>query len=87
MFLNRLTAEYKFSRRTMQTFAQPVQTPLSLKQKTFSGFFIAFLKSTWNGEHFQKKGESSSLSISEIIDSKRGCYLSGWKALLQNSFL
>ena len=35
---------------------------------------------------FQKKGESSSLSISEIIDSKRGCYLSAWKALLRNSF-
>ena len=33
-----------------------------------------------------KKGESSSLSISEIIDSKRGSYLSAWKALLQNSF-
>ena len=35
---------------------------------------------------FKKKGESSSLSISEIIDSKRGGYLSGWKALLQNGF-
>ena len=35
---------------------------------------------------FQKKGESSSLSISEIIDSKRGGYLSAWKSLLQNSF-
>ena len=34
----------------------------------------------------KKKGESSSLSISEIIDSKRGGYLSAWKALLQNSF-
>ena len=86
MFLNTLTAEYNYSRRNMQTFAQPVQTPLSLKQKPFSRFFIAFLKSTENGEHFQKKGESSSLSISEIIDSKRGGYLSAWKALLQNSF-
>ena len=86
MFLNTLTAEYKYSRRNMQTFVQPVQTPLSLKQKPFSGLFIAFLKSTWNGEHFQKKGESSSLSISEIIDSKKGGYLSAWKALLQNSF-
>ena len=81
-----LTAEYMYSGRNMQTFRQQVQTPLSLKQKIFSGFFIAFLKSTWNGEHFQKKGESSSLSISEIIDSKRGGYLSAWKALLQNSF-
>ena len=54
----------------MQTFTQQVQTPLSLKQKTFSGFFIAFVKSKSNGEHFKKKGECSSLSISEIIDSK-----------------
>ena len=35
---------------------------------------------------FKKKGESSSWSISEIIDSKRGGYLNAWKALLQNSF-
>ena len=56
----------------MKILTQQVQTPLSLKQKTFSGFFIAFLKSTLNGEHTQKKGESSSLSISEIIISKRG---------------
>ena len=35
---------------------------------------------------FKKKGESSSLNISEIIDSKWGGYLSAWKALLQNSF-
>ena len=86
LFVNTLTAEYTYSRRNMQTLTQQVQTPLSLKQKIFSGFFIAFLKSTWNGEHFEKKGESSSLSISEIIDSKRGGYLSAWKALLQNSF-
>ena len=38
------------------------------------------------GNIFKKKGESSSLSISEIIHSKRGGYLSAWKALLQNSF-
>ena len=35
---------------------------------------------------FKKKTESSSLSISEIIDSKRGGYLSAWKALFKNSF-
>ena len=37
-------------------------------------------------EHFKKKWQSSSLSISEIIDSKRGGYLSAWKALLQKNF-
>ena len=80
LFVNKLTAEYKYSRRNMQTFAQQVQTPLSWKQKTFSQFFIAFLESTWIKEHFQKKGESSSLSFSAIIDSKGGGYLSAWKA-------
>ena len=35
-------------------------------------------------ENIFKKRESSSLSISEIIDSNG--YLSAWKALLQNSF-
>ena len=35
---------------------------------------------------FKKKGESSSLSISENIDSKGGGYLSAWKVLVQNSF-
>ena len=86
LFVNTWTSEYTYSGRNMQTLTQQVQTPLSLKQKTFSGFFIAFLKSIWNGEHFPKKGESSSLSISEIIDSKRGGYLSAWKVLFQNSF-
>ena len=75
-----------YSSRNMQTFKQQVEMPLYLKQKSFSPFFISFPKSTWNGEHFQKKGESSSLSISEIIYAKRGGYLSAWKALLQNSF-
>ena len=69
LFVNTLTAEHTYSRRNMQTFRKQVQTPLSLKQKTFLEVFIAFLKSTWNGEHFQKKGKSSSLSICEIIDS------------------
>ena len=86
LFVNTFNAEYTYSGRNMKILTQQVQKPLPLKQKTFSRFFIAFLKSTWNGEHFQKKGESSSLSISEIIDSKKGGYLSAWKALLQNSF-
>ena len=86
LFVNTLTAECTYSRCNMQTFKQQVQTPLSLKQKTFSGSFIAFLKCTWNGEHFQKKGESSSLSISEIIDSKRGGNLSAWKAYFRTAF-
>ena len=86
MFLNTLTAEYKCSRRNMHSFAQQVQTPLSLKQKLFSRFFMRFWNLHKMENIFNKKGESSSSSISEIIDSKRGGYLSAWKALLQNGF-
>ena len=59
----------------MQNLLQQFQTPLSQKQKTFSRFFIAFLKCAWNLEHFQKKDEYPSLIISEIIDTERRGYL------------
>ena len=44
-------------------------------QRHFSGFFIAFLKSAWNLEHFGKKEEYPSLIISEMMDCERGFYL------------
>ena len=59
----------------MQNLPQQLQTPLSQKQKTPSGFFIAFLKCASNLEHFQKKDEYPSLIISEIIDAERRGYL------------
>ena len=59
----------------MQNLPQQLQTPWSQIQKTFSGIFIAFLKSAWNLEHFQKKDEYPSLIISEIIDAERRGYL------------
>ena len=48
---------------------------LSQKQKTFSEFFCAFLKSSLNFEHFQKKDDSHSWGISEITDSKKHGYI------------
>ena len=59
----------------MQNFPQQFQTPLSQNEKTFSEFFIAFLKCAWNLEHFQKKHDYPSLIISEIIDAERRGYL------------
>ena len=59
----------------MQNLTQQFQTTLSHKQKTFSQFFIKFLKCAWNLEHFQKKDEYPSLIISEIIDAERRGYL------------
>ena len=48
--------------------------PISPKPKTFSRFFIASMKSTLNSEYFEKKDQSHSLSITEIIDCKTGSY-------------
>ena len=59
----------------MLNFTQQLEALLSQKQKTFSGFFIAFLKCALNLEHFEKKDEYSSLVICKIIDSERGGYL------------
>ena len=75
MFVNTLTADDKYSRRNMQNFPQQFQTPLSQKEKTFSGFFISFLTCPWNIEHFFKKHEYPSLVIYEILESKRDGYL------------
>ena len=75
LFVNVLTVDDKYSGSNMQKLPQQFQTPLSQKQKTFSGFFIAFLKCAWNLEYFQKKDEYPSLIISEIIDAERRGYL------------
>ena len=54
----------------MQNFPQQLQTPISQKQKIFSGFFIAYLECASNLEHFGKKDDYPSLVISENIDSE-----------------
>ena len=59
----------------MQNFPQQLQTPISQKQKMFSGFFIAYLECASNLEHFKKKDEHPSVVISEIVDSKTVGYL------------
>ena len=57
----------------------------SLKLKTCSRFFIAFLKSTLNLEHFEKNDQSYSLSITEIINCETGSYLNVQKAIFHTT--
>ena len=64
-----------YSRRNNLNFTQQLESPLSQKQKTFSGFFVAFLKCALNLEHLEKKYEYFSLVISKVIDSERDGYL------------
>ena len=70
-----MTTDDMYSCRNILNFTQQLEAPLSQKQKTFSGFFIALLKCASNSDNFEEKDEYPSLVISKIIDSERGGYL------------
>ena len=55
MFVNTLPADEKYYLLNRDNLAQPIQMQLSQKQKTFSQFPFAFLKSILNYKHFPKK--------------------------------
>ena len=72
-----MTANYEYSRSNRENLPLPIQMQLSDKVKTFCQFFIAFLVSALNFEHFEKKkkNELHGSSISEVIYSERRAYL------------
>ena len=57
LFVNILTGDDNYSLLNRDKLTQRVQILLSQKQKTVSQFFLAFLKSTLNFEHFPKKDD------------------------------
>ena len=61
LFLNTFTDNDKYGLLYRDNSTQSIQILLSPKQKTFSEFFSAFLKSTFNFEDFQ-------ISLSLIAD-------------------
>ena len=73
LFPNTLSADGKYSLLNRDNLTQPIQMQLSRKQKTFSDFFSAFLKSSLNFEHFLKKGDPHCWCISEITDPEKPC--------------
>ena len=75
LFVNTLTTDDKYSRRNMLNFTKQLEVLYSPKEKTFSAFFLPFLKCALNLEDFEKKDEYSSLVISKVIDSEIGGYL------------
>ena len=84
-FINTLTADYKYSRQNLEKFSQQVPMQTSLKLKNCSRFFIAFLKSALNFEYFERKDQSKSLSITEIINCETGSYLNVQKAIFHKT--
>ena len=71
LFPNTLSTDGKYSLLNRDNLTQPIKMQLSRKQKTFSQFFCAFLKSSLNFEHFQKKDDSHSWGISKITESEK----------------
>ena len=60
LLVKTLTDDEKYSLLYRENLTQPIQILLSQKRKTFSQFFSAFLQSTLNFSHFQKKDDSHS---------------------------
>ena len=70
-FLNLLTLHDKYSLGNRENLLQPIQIQLSKKRQIFSDFFTAFLKCTFDFDHFENKDDPHSLCISEIVEWER----------------
>ena len=70
LLVNTLAADEKYPVLNRDNLTIPIQTQLSEKQKTFSEFFPAFLKSRLNLKHFEKEDDPHRFCIFEITDSE-----------------
>ena len=57
LFPNTLSADGKYCLLNRYNLTQPIQMHLSQKEKSFSQYFVAFLKSGLNVEYFEKKDD------------------------------
>ena len=68
-----LTTNYKYYRSNGENLPLPINCNYFKNEKYFAA--MQFLESKLNFEHFEKKNEPHSLSISSIIDSEKRGYL------------
>ena len=66
LLVNTMAADKTYIALDRVNLTIPIQMELSQKQKTFSEFFTAFLKSILNFKHFEKKRDNHSFCISGI---------------------
>ena len=85
LFFNTLTVDHMYNCQIWEKFPRQVEAQLSSKPITFFKIFIAFLKSTWNFAHFEKRVQLHSFNISEVVDSEECDYLNARKLLFQNA--
>ena len=85
LFVKTLNDDDKYSLLYRDNLMQPIQILRSHKQKTFSEFFSAVLKSTLNFEHSGKKDDPHSRCISQITVSEKGDSINVCKILFKRS--
>ena len=66
-----MTPDDKYSLPNSENLPQPIQMQLSPKEKTFSDVFFAFIKTTTNFQHVEKRDDPNSLCIFEIRNCDR----------------
>ena len=70
LLVNTLAADEKYPVLNRDNLTIPIQMQLSQKQKTFSQFFAAFLKSSLNFLYFKKKYDPHRFCIPKITASE-----------------
>ena len=70
LLVNTFPADENYTVLNRDNLTIPIQMQLSQKQKTFSQFFAAFLKSTLNFKHFESKDDPHRFCIFEVTDSE-----------------
>ena len=70
LLVNTLAAEEKYPVLMRDNLTIPIQMQLSQKQKNFSEFFAAFLKSRLNFKDFKSKDDPQRFCILEVPDSE-----------------
>ena len=65
-----MAANEKYPLLKRDNLAIPIDMQLREKHKTFSQFFTAFLKCSWNFEHFEKKDDAHRFCNFKITDSE-----------------
>ena len=91
LLVQTLTDDEKYSLLYRENLTQPIQILLSQKQKPFSQFCTAFLKSTLNFAQFQKKDDPhsgcfSQITVSEKDDSINVCKMPFKRSLPQKTW-
>ena len=80
---NSLTPNEMYPPDNRENLLQPIQMKLSQRLKLSAQLFTAFLKSTFNFKHFEKKDESQNFRLSEIKDYEIRAYVNVYTVMFQ----